>query len=50
MLACTIRYHIDLTKKGRFEEYRFQIASAIRDYGKFDRAQAPAECQREHVA
>jgi len=50
MLACTIRHPIDLTKKVRFEEYLLQIASVIQDYGKLDRAQAPAECQKEHAA
>jgi len=39
--------------KGRswvFDDYRLRIASVLRDYGMFDRAQAPADSRTEHTA
>ncbi len=31
-----------------FHDYRLRIASVARDYGKFERAQVPADSQRVH--
>ncbi len=36
-------------RSGVFEDYRLRIASVIRDYGMFDRAQAPADSQNAHT-
>lgn len=33
---------------GVFEDYRLRIASVIRDYGMFDRAQAPRDSKGAH--
>lgn len=35
-------------RSGVFDNYRLRIASVIRDYGMFDRAQAPADSQKVH--
>ena len=32
-----------------FENYHLRIAGVVRDYGKFDRAQAPTDSQAEHT-
>ena len=36
-------------RSGVFDDYRLRIASVIRDYGMFDRAQAPADSQKAHA-
>ncbi len=36
-------------RSGVFEDYRLRIAGVIRDYGMFDRAQAPADSQKAHT-
>ncbi|WP_170560611.1 antibiotic biosynthesis monooxygenase family protein [Ruegeria atlantica] len=35
-------------RDGVFDDYRLRVASVIRDYGMFDRAQAPADSQTAH--
>ena len=35
-------------RSGVFDDYRLRIASVIRDYGMFDRAQAPSDSQKAH--
>lgn len=35
-------------RKGVFDDYRLRIASVIRDYGMFDRAQAPTDSKEAH--
>jgi len=48
----TLTAHRGAQLKGRagvFEDYRLRIASVIRDYGMFDRAQAPKDSQRAHA-
>jgi heme-degrading monooxygenase HmoA len=35
-------------RSGVFDNYRLRIASVIRDYGMFDRAQAPADSRELH--
>ncbi|MCV3273375.1 antibiotic biosynthesis monooxygenase family protein [Roseobacter sinensis] len=35
-------------RSGVFDDYRLRIASVIRDYGMFDRAQAPADSRTAH--
>jgi len=35
---------------GVFDDYRLRIASVIRDYGMFDRAEAPIDSQKAHSA
>lgn len=45
--------HRDAQSKGRngiFDDYRLRIASVIRDYGMFDRAQAPEDSRKVHSA
>ncbi|MEO1474422.1 MAG: antibiotic biosynthesis monooxygenase [Pseudomonadota bacterium] len=37
-------------RSGVFDDYRLRIASVIRDYGMFDRAQAPADSRKAHTA
>lgn len=37
-------------RSGVFDNYRLRIASVIRDYGMFDRAQAPADSRKAHTA
>ena len=34
---------------GIFNDYRLKIASVIRDYGKFERGQAPGDSRKTHV-
>ena len=49
----TLNAHRGAQAKGRsgvFVDYRLRIASVIRDYGMFDRAQAPADSQKAHAA
>ncbi len=44
--------HRGAQTKGRggvFDGYRLRIASVIRDYGMFDRAQAPADSRKAHA-
>ncbi|GAA6189575.1 antibiotic biosynthesis monooxygenase [Litorivita sp. NS0012-18] len=44
--------HRGAQTKGRggvFDDYRLRIASVIRDYGMFDRAQAPADSRKAHA-
>lgn len=44
--------HRGAQAKGRggvFDDYRLRIASVIRDYGMFDRAQAPSDSQKAHA-
>lgn len=36
-------------RSGVFDDYRLRIASVIRDYGMFDRAQAPADSREVHT-
>ncbi|MBL4544323.1 MAG: antibiotic biosynthesis monooxygenase [Rhodobacteraceae bacterium] len=43
--------HRGAQTKGRsvvFDDYRLRIASVIRDYGMFDRAQAPTDSRKAH--
>jgi heme-degrading monooxygenase HmoA len=35
-------------RSGVFDDYRLRIASVIRDYGMFDRAQAPTDSRKAH--
>ncbi|WP_171182311.1 antibiotic biosynthesis monooxygenase [Ruegeria sp. HKCCD8929] len=35
-------------RRGVFDDYRLRIASVIRDYGMFDRAQAPKDSRKGH--
>ena len=47
----TLSAHRRAQSKGRagvFDNYRLRIASVIRDYGMFDRAQAPADSRMAH--
>lgn len=37
-------------RNGVFQDYRLRIASVIRDYGMFDRAQAPLDSRKAHPA
>ena len=44
--------HRGAQAKGRggvFDDYRLRIASVIRDYGMYDRAQAPADSRKAHT-
>lgn len=44
--------HRGAQMKGRggvFDDYRLRIASVIRDYGMFDRAQAPEDAKKAHA-
>ena len=34
---------------GVFDDYRLRIASVIRDYGMFDRDEAPTDSRKEHA-
>lgn len=36
-------------RRGVFDNYRLRIASVIRDYGMFDRAQAPSDSRKAHT-
>lgn len=47
----TLAAHRGAQTKGRggiFDDYRLRIASVVRDYGMFDRAQAPVDSQTAH--
>ena len=37
-------------RSGVFQDYRLRIASVIRDYGMFDRAQAPLDSRKVYAA
>ena len=44
--------HRGAQKRGRggiFDDYRLRIASVIRDYGMFDREQAPVDSRKAHA-
>lgn len=44
--------HRDAQAKGRsgvFDDYRLRIANVIRDYGMFDRAEAPCDSRKVHA-
>lgn len=46
-----IESHREAQSKGRagiFKDYRLRIAGVIRDYGMFDREQAPADSRKFH--
>lgn len=48
----TLTAHRGAQKKGRsgvFEGYRLRIASVIRDYGMFERDEAPEDSKKEHA-
>lgn len=48
----TLNAHRGAQAKGRggvFTDYRLRIASVIRDYGMFDRAQAPSDSRNAHT-
>ncbi|GAA4226692.1 antibiotic biosynthesis monooxygenase [Sagittula sp. NFXS13] len=36
-------------RSGVFDDYRLRIASVIRDYGMFDRDEAPTDSRKEHA-
>lgn len=47
----TLNAHRDAQTKGRsgiFSDYKLRIASVIREYGMFDRAQAPDDSKAAH--
>lgn len=47
----TLSAHRGAQKKGRngiFDNYRLRIANVIRDYGMFDRDEAPTDSQEAH--
>lgn len=47
----TLSAHRAAQAKGRdgiFDDYRLRIASVVRDYGLFDRAQAPFDSRKAH--
>lgn len=49
----TLSAHRGAQKQGRngvFDDYRLRIAGVVRDYGMFDRDQAPPDSQKEHDA
>lgn len=44
--------HLEAQSRGRagiFKDYRLRIAGVIRDYGMFDREQAPADSRKFHT-
>jgi heme-degrading monooxygenase HmoA len=46
-----LRAHRNAQAKGRFsyfKDYRLRVAGVIRDYGMFDRAEAPADSVAQH--
>lgn len=48
----TLSAHRGAQKKGRngvFDDYRLRIASVIRDYGMFDRDEAPTDSRMAHT-
>ena len=49
----TLNAHRGAQAKGRggvFDDYRLRIASVVRDYGMFDRAQAPTDSKAVHTS
>lgn len=49
----TLNAHRGAQTKGRegvFDDYRLRIASVVRDYGKFDRAQVPTDSKAVHMS
>lgn len=49
----TLNAHRGAQAKGRqgvFDDYRLRIASVVRDYGMFDRAQAPTDSKALHTS
>ena len=36
-------------REGIFDDYRLRIAGVVRDYGMFDRAQAPSDSRKAHA-
>ena len=49
----TMNAHRGAQTKGRqgvFDDYRLRIASVVRDYGMFDRAQAPTDSKAVHAS
>lgn len=48
----TLSAHRGAQAKGQggvFDDYRLRIASVVRDYGMFDRAQAPSDSRKAHT-
>ncbi|WP_039019129.1 antibiotic biosynthesis monooxygenase family protein [Halocynthiibacter namhaensis] len=48
----TLNAHRGAQAKGRgrvFADYRLRIANVVRDYGMFDRAQAPSDSKKVHA-
>lgn len=48
----TLNAHRGAQTKGRggvFADYRLRIANVVRDYGMFDRAQAPSDSKKVHA-
>lgn len=48
----TLNAHRGAQSKGRdgvFADYRLRIASVVRDYGMFDREQAPSDSRKAHA-
>ncbi|MCL4186735.1 MAG: antibiotic biosynthesis monooxygenase [Rhodobacteraceae bacterium] len=48
----TLSAHRGAQKKGRsgvFDDYRLRIAGVIRDYGMFNRDEAPTDSRKEHA-
>lgn len=48
----TLTAHRGAQAKGRggvFADYRIRVASVVRDYGMFDRAQAPSDSRKAHA-
>lgn len=49
----TLNAHRGAQTKGRegvFDDYRLRIASVVRDYGMFDRAQVPTDSKAVHMS
>ncbi|ALI55889.1 antibiotic biosynthesis monooxygenase family protein [Celeribacter marinus] len=49
----TLNAHRGAQAKGRdgvFDDYRLRIASVVRDYGMFDRAEAPTDSKAVHTS
>ena len=47
----TVEHHRQAQKAGRdgvFRDYRLRVATVLRDYGKTERAEAPADSRAEH--
>lgn len=46
-----VAMHREIQAKGRayiFEDYRLRVAAVVRDYGMFDRAEAPDDSRHAH--